>query len=104
MSLSQRIDKLESAIRSKTSGGWALFDVDGNEVNAELLCEPKPGTDGLAIFQGKEIPVELQNQDPVVMVFYHDEPQADDKLFLRKRDTEFIRVITAIPEPEDKTR
>lgn len=103
MSLSQRIDNLEGAIKAKTGGGMALFDGDGNEVEAELIQEPKPGVDGLAILHGKEIPVELQTQDPVVMMFYHDEPLDKGKLFMRRRDAEFIRVITAIPEPEDET-
>lgn len=103
MSLERRLSKLEQAARAKTGGDMAIFDADGNEVVADIIQEPKPGIDGLALYDGKEIPVVLQDQDPVVMVFYHDDPEADDKLFFRKRDTEFVKVITAIPRIEDET-
>lgn len=102
MSLSRRIGKLEDAIRAKTGGGMALFDADGNEVEAEIVQEPQQGKDGLALLNGKQVPVELQDSDSVV-VYYDFEPQHKDRLFLRRRDTVVVRVITAIPRPEDET-
>lgn len=59
MSLRKRIERLESRI--KPEGDFALFDFDGKEVNAIIIQEPQPDSDGIALLpDGSQMAVELQ--------------------------------------------
>jgi hypothetical protein len=100
MSIKRRISKLEKRAGSQISGGLALFDAEGNVVDAEILEIPGLIKYGLArLTDGREIPVADQSdQNPVVMLRGVDHTK-DEKLYWRRRDANVIKLITLIPRP-----
>ena len=62
MSLHSRIKKLE-AIRGRSQAEFFLCDWRHKEVDAEIIQMPTEDREGLALMDGKEIPVKYESSD-----------------------------------------